>query len=335
MKIFKKTLSASVAAITLSVAAFGMSTSADAETLKLSHQWSTSDIRHKVAQIVADEVKAANVDLEIQIFPSGSLFKANEQWTPMERGQLDMIVYPLAYAGGRIPATNLTLMPALVKNHDHANRINESAFMGKIEELLNENGVVTVAKGWLAGGFASTKGCIRLPEDVKGLQIRAAGKSFEQMLQGAGASIAAMPSSEIYPAMQTGVLDATNTSSSSFVSYRIYEQVKCYTPAGANALWFMYQPVLMSKKTYDGLNDAQKAALAAAAKKAEAYYTEEGRKEDATSVQVFKDAGVEIVDLTDADFKAWQDIAKQTSYAKFVEETPGGQELLDMALAVE
>lgn len=176
----------------------------------------------------------------------------------MTRGQLDMIVYPLAYAGGRIPATNLTLMPALVKNHDHAQRINESPFMAKIEELLNDDGVVTVAKGWLAGGFASTQGCIKKPEDVKGLQIRAAGKSFEQMLQGAGGSIAAMPSSEIYPAMQTGVLDAANTSSSSFVSYRIYEQVKCYTPAAGNALWFMYQPVLMSKRSYDKLNDAQK-----------------------------------------------------------------------------
>jgi TRAP-type C4-dicarboxylate transport system substrate-binding protein len=40
-----------------------------------------------------------------------------------------------------------------------------------------------------------------------------------------------MASSEIYNAMQTGVLDGANTSSSSFVSYRIYEQVKCYTPA--------------------------------------------------------------------------------------------------------
>lgn len=81
MKIFKKTLTASVAAISMSVAAFGMSASAGAETLKLSHQWSTSDVRHKVAEIIANEVKAADVDLEIQIFPSGSLFKAKEQWT--------------------------------------------------------------------------------------------------------------------------------------------------------------------------------------------------------------------------------------------------------------
>ncbi|MDP2696832.1 TRAP transporter substrate-binding protein DctP [Thalassospira sp.] len=335
MKNFKNSLKLSVAAIGMSIAAFGMGSSASAETLKLSHQFSGTDIRHKVAEILAEEVKAANVDLEIQIFPSSSLFKANEQWTPMTRGQLDMIVYPLAYAGGRHPQFNLTLMPALVKNHDHANRLNQSPFMDKIEEILNGDEVVTIVKGWLAGGFASTKGCIKRPEDVKGLQIRAAGKSFEQMLQGAGASIAAMPSSEIYPAMQTGVLDATNTSSSSFVSYRLYEQVKCYTPAAGNALWFMYQPVLMSKKSYDKLNDAQKEALAAAAEKARAYYDAEGRAEDTASITVFKDAGVEIADLSDEDFAAWQDLAKKTSYEAFVKETPNGQELLDLALSVE
>ncbi|MFH1804790.1 MAG: TRAP transporter substrate-binding protein DctP [Pseudomonadota bacterium] len=335
MKNFKNSLKLSVAAIGMSIAAFGMGSSASAETLKLSHQFSGTDIRHKVAEILAEEVKAANVDLEIQIFPSSSLFKANEQWTPMTRGQLDMIVYPLAYAGGRHPQFNLTLMPALVKNHDHANRLNQSPFMDKIEEILNGDEVVTIVKGWLAGGFASTKGCIKRPEDVKGLQIRAAGKSFEQMLQGAGASIAAMPSSEIYPAMQTGVLDATNTSSSSFVSYRLYEQVKCYTPAAGNALWFMYQPVLMSKKSYDKLNDAQKEALAAAAEKARAYYDAEGRAEDTASITVFKDAGVEIADLSDEDFAAWQELAKKTSYEAFVKETPNGQELLDLALSVE
>jgi TRAP-type C4-dicarboxylate transport system substrate-binding protein len=81
------------------------------------------------------------------------------------------------------------------------------------------------------------------------------------MLAAAGASIASMASSEIYNAMQTGVLTAANTSSSSFVSYRIYEQVKCYTPAGDVALWFMYQPLLMNKSTFDGLTEAQKKAL--------------------------------------------------------------------------
>ena len=308
---------------------------ASAKELRLSHQWSTADVRHKVAQIVADEVAAANVDLEIKIFPSKSLFKPREQYKPLSRGQLDMTVFPLSYAGGQRPEFNLTLMPGLVKNHDHAARLNDSAFMAELEKLMAEDDVRVVVHGYLAGGFVGKDRCITSPDHIKGLQTRAAGKAFEQMLAEAGASIASMASSEIYNAMQTGVLQAANTASSSFVSYRIYEQVKCYTPAGDVALWFMYQPLLMNKSTYDGLTDAQKAAIDAGAAKAQAYYLEEAKKQDAESVEVYRKAGVEIANMTPAEFDAWRAIAKKSSYKNFVENVPNGQKLLDMALSVD
>ncbi len=317
------------------VAGLGFATAASAETLRLSHQWSNKDVRHQVAQIVADEVAAADVDLEIQIFGSKSLFKPREQYRPLSRGQLDMTVLPLSYAGGQQPAYNLTLMPGLVKNHDHAARLSESPFMEALEEKMADDDVMVLVHGYLAGGFVGKDKCITAPEDVQGLQTRAAGKSFEQMLAGAGASIASMASSEIYNAMQTGVLNAANTSSSSFVSYRIYEQVKCYTPAGDVALWFMYQPLLMNKAKFDSLNADQQAALMAASAKAEAYYLEEAKKQDAASEQVFRDAGVEIAQMSAEDFEAWRTLAQETSYKAFVEEVPDGQALLDMALAVE
>lgn len=324
-------LSAPVAALALLASAF----TASATELRLSHQWSTGDVRHKVAQIVADEVAAANVDLEIKIFPSESLLKAREQYKPLSRGLLDMTVLPLSYAGGQQPAYNLTLMPGLVKNHDHAARMNDSPFMEAIEEIMAGDDVMVLVHGYLAGGFAATQKCITKPEDMQGLQTRAAGKAFEQMLAGAGASIASMASSEVYNAMQSGVLDAVNTSSSSFVSFRIYEQVSCYTPAGEYALWFMYQPLLMSKSKFESLSEDQQKALLAAAEKAEAFYLEEAKKEDAASAEVFKENGVEIAAMTAADFEAWRALARETSYKAFVEETPNGQQLLDMALAVE
>ncbi|MEL6315550.1 MAG: ABC transporter substrate-binding protein, partial [Pseudomonadota bacterium] len=98
----------------VSAAALLAGTVASAAELRLSHQWSNKDIRHQVAQIVADEVAAADVDLEIKIFGSKSLFKPREQYRPLTRGQLDMTVLPLSYAGGQQPAFNLTLMPGLV-----------------------------------------------------------------------------------------------------------------------------------------------------------------------------------------------------------------------------
>ena len=246
-----------------------------------------------------------------------------------------MTVFPLSYAGGQQPAFNLTLMPGLVKNHDHAARLNESEFMGKLEEKMADDDVMVLVHGYLAGGFVGKDKCITSPDDVAGQQTRAAGKAFEQMLAGAGASIASMASSEIYNAMQTGVLTAANTSSSSFVSYRIYEQVACYTPASDFALWFMYQPLLMNKSAFDGLTEAQQAAILAGAEKAEAYYLEEAKKQDAASAKVFADNGVEIANMTQEEFDAWRALAQETSYKKFVEDTPDGQALLDLALSVE
>jgi TRAP-type C4-dicarboxylate transport system substrate-binding protein len=323
--------SASVAAVTL----FASALTANATELRLSHQWSTGDVRHKVAQMVADDVAAAGVDLDIKIFPSQSLLKAREQYKPLSRGLLDMTVLPLSYAGGQQPAYNLTLMPGLVKNHDHAARMNESPFMEAIEGIMAEDDVIVLVHGYLAGGFAAKDKCITKPEDMPGLQTRAAGKAFEQMLAGAGASIASMASSEVYNAMQSGVLDAVNTSSSSFVSYRIYEQVSCYTPAGEYALWFMYQPLLMNKAKFESLTEDQQKALLAASEKAQAFYLEEAKKEDAASAEVFRENGVEIAEMTAADFEAWRALAKETSYKAFVEETPNGQQLLDLAFAVE
>lgn len=316
-------------------AAFALAGVASAADLRLSHQWSDKDIRHKVAKIIADEVAAANVDLKIRIFPTQSLFKAREQYTPLSRGQLDMTVLPLSYAGGQQPAYNLTLMPGLVKNHDHAARLNESPFMEEIEAKMAEDDVLVLVHGYLAGGFAGKDKCITKPEDMPGLQTRAAGKAFEQMLAGAGASIASMASSEIYNAMQTGVLQAANTSSSSFVSYRIYEQVACYTPASDYALWFMYQPLLINKSTFEGLTPEQQVALTVGAEKAQAFYLEGAKLEDAASAKVFAEAGVEIAEMSEADFNAWRALAKETSYKAFVESTPDGQALLNLALSVE
>jgi TRAP-type C4-dicarboxylate transport system substrate-binding protein len=325
---------ATVAAATLAVLAAGAAV-AQTKELRVSHQWSEGDVRHRVAQMVADEVAAADVGLEITIFPSQSLFKAREQYKPLSRGQVDMIVFPLSYAGGLRNAYNLTLMPGLVKNHDHAARLNESAFMDEIEKIMAEDDVMVLVHGYLAGGFAGTEECITGPADVAGKQMRAAGKAFEQMLAGAGASIASMASSEIYNAMQTGVLDAANTSSSSFVSYRIYEQVACFTPAGDYALWFMYQPMLMNKSTFEGLSEEQQAALMAAAEKAQAFYLDEAKKEDGEARRVFEENGVEISDMTAEEFDAWRAIAQETAYKAFLEGSPEGQQLLDLALAVE
>lgn len=307
------------------------------KVLRASHQWpgGKGDLRDEMVQIIAREVNGANVGLKVQVYPGKSLFKPKEQWDAMVKGQLDITAFPLDYAGGKHPEFNLTLMPGLVKNHDHARRLNNSEFMGRIRQVINDAGVVVLADTWLAGGFVSKEKCVLNTGDVKGQQFRAAGRAFNEMLAAAGASIASMPSSEIYSALQTGVLDGANTSSSSLVSYRIYEQVKCLTAPGDNALWFMYEPILMSKKVFDKLTPEQQKIFVDAGKKAEQFAYEEGKKADQKLVEAYKKAGVEVVYMDKDQFQAWRDVAKGSSYKSFVDRVKGGQELLDLALSVE
>ncbi|PTW62449.1 TRAP-type C4-dicarboxylate transport system substrate-binding protein [Breoghania corrubedonensis] len=328
-----------VAAITAALGATGLIAAASAAdiTLKASHQWpgGKGDVRDEMVQILAREVEKADVGLKIQVYPGQSLFKAKEQWGAMVKGQLDIAAFPLDYASGRHPEFSVTLMPGLVRNHERAARLNSSEFMKQIKQVVNDAGVVVLSDAWLAGAFASKERCITSPDTIKGQVTRAAGPAFEQMLVGAGGSIASMPSSEIYTGLQTGVLDAANTSSGSFVSYRLYEQTKCLTKPGANALWFMYEPILMSKRSFDQLSKEQQNALMAAGKVAQDYFAGEAKGLDDKLVKTFQDAGVEVVEMSSDDYQAWLEIAKATSYKNFAEKVEGGQAMIDAALAVE
>jgi TRAP-type transport system periplasmic protein len=328
----KSTIVAGAAAL------FMMAGAAHAQTvLKASHQFpgGKGDARDEMVQIIAREAKAANVGLDVQVYPGASLFKPNEQWNALSNGQLDISSFPLDYASGKVRAFGVTLMPGLVRNHERAQRLNASPFMKDIKARIEKANVIVLSDAWLAGAVASKRGCVRKPEDIKGLKIRSAGPTFAAMWQHAGASIVSIPSNEVYNALQTGVADATDTSTGSFVSFRIYEQVKCITAPGDNALWFMYEPVLMSKRSFDRLNKQQQDVLLKAGKKAEEYFNQATKKLDDEMVESFKKNNVEIATMSPAEYDAWLKVAQESSYKEFASEVPDGKKLIDEALAVK
>src|SRR5881409_2037904 len=139
--------------------------------LRASHQFpgGKGDVRDEMVQIIARDAKAAGVDLEVQVYPGASLFKPNEQWNALVNGQLDISSFPLDYASGKVRAFGATLMPALVRNHERAARMANSPFMKDIKAKIEKAGVIVLADAWLAGAVASKKGCIRKPEDIRGV----------------------------------------------------------------------------------------------------------------------------------------------------------------------
>jgi TRAP-type C4-dicarboxylate transport system substrate-binding protein len=306
-------------------------------TLRASHQFpgGKGDVRDDMVQMIAKEAKAANVGLDVQVYPGASLFKPNDQWNAIANGQLDITLFPLDYASGKVPMFSATLMPGLIRSQDRAKRVNESGFMKEIRAEIERKGGIVLSDAWFAGGVAAKGECIVHPNDLKGKKMRAAGPTFANMWEAAGASIVSPPSNEVYNAFQSGVVSATDTSLGTFASQRLYEVTDCLTAPGTNALWFMYEPVIMSKKTFNRLDKKQQQVLLDAGKKAQAYY--EGRADavNEEAIKAFRDHGKKVVTLSDADYNAWVDMARKSSYKRFADDVPNGKKLIDDALAVK
>jgi TRAP-type C4-dicarboxylate transport system substrate-binding protein len=320
------------------VALLAMPITAHAQvTMKASHQFpgGKGDVRDDMVQMIAKEAQAANVGLTVQVYPGASLFKPNQQWNALVDGQLDISLFPLDYASGKVPSFSATLMPGLIRSQDRAKRVNDSQFMKDVRAEIESNGVIVLSDAWFAGGMAAKGHCIVKPEDLKGMKFRAAGPTFAAMWEAAGASIVSPPSNEIYNAFQTGVVNATDTSLGTFDSTRLYEVTDCLTAPGNNALWFMYEPVLMSKKSYDKLNKTQQDVLIKAGKNAQVYFEGKADAVNQEAIKDFEDHKVKVVTLSDADYDTWLELAKKTSYAKFAKDVPNGQKLIDEALAVK
>src|SRR6195256_5277001 len=107
---------------------FGTGTAHAATTLKISQQFpggtvDKGDFRDRLCRIFATEVaKRSNGEIAAEIYPNSSLIKTNAQFSAMRKGALDISLYPLPYAGGELPETNIGLMPGLVSTYDQGLR---------------------------------------------------------------------------------------------------------------------------------------------------------------------------------------------------------------------
>src|ERR1044071_3528306 len=133
---------------------------------------------------------------------------------------------------------------------------------------------------WQAGGCASRGKAVVNPEDAKGMKIRGGSREFDMLLQAAGATTLSTPSNELYAAMQTGACDATYTSSTSLISFRLEEVAKSLTTGRGKSYWYMLEPLIMSKQVFDALPKAQQDAIMELGAEAEKFGTTEAMKDD-------------------------------------------------------
>lgn len=319
------------------LAAAAIAAPAAAQEIKISHQWkANTDGRDKAARLFVQEVNKKDKSLKFRIYPGSSLnIKPVAQLDALQSGTLEMAVFPMSYAVGKIPEMSITIMPGTITSYDHAMRLKGSAFHKKLQELANKNGIHIVTWWWTPGGFASKVKLIGGPETVKGEKMRAADPTFESMLKAAGASVINIPSTEIYPSLQSGVLTSTLTSAETFVSMRIYEQTKYATVGGDYTLWWLLQPLVMSKAAWDKLTPQQQKIFQDAADVSDKWFQKSQSEAVDKMVAVYKKAGAEVKPLTKQEFDDWIALAKKTAWPEFEAKSADAKQLLELVSQVK
>src|SRR6201747_2815615 len=130
---------------------FGIGTAHAATTLKISHQSpggtiDKGDFRDRLCRVFAAEIaKRSGGELAGEIYPNSSLIKTNAQFSAMRKGALDISLYPLPYAGGELPETNIGLMPGLVSTYDQGLRWKTRGGSREMDMVLQTAGAAVLS----------------------------------------------------------------------------------------------------------------------------------------------------------------------------------------------
>ena len=296
------------------------SLAADAVQMRISHQLPP---KHHLSPIIdsfaADVEKLSGNTIDVQVFGANQLFKPEENYPAVAKGGIEAAVAVNFQWGSTIPVMNVTLMPYTFTDLDAMARFADSPVAKFLNEKLEAKGVKNVA--WLfitnTSIFTSNKKPLIAPDDFKGVKIRGLNKMVDSGLVALGAAPAAMAGSEVYQAMQTGVIDAGLTDISAAYSRKYYEVQEF----GAVSPFFsVFFHLYVNPKWYGGLSDVQKDAIAKASIAAEAAAMAATKESAAAAPEQLREKGMKITILDPAQIEAMKAVTLPAFEAAFMEE---------------
>lgn len=260
----KHTLLASL----LVAASIGMATAADF-TMRLSHQLPpTHHIAQTLDRFAEDVARETGNRVEVQIFGAEQAFRAAQNHAAVARGQVEAAVVTNFQWGGTLPEMNVMTLPYFMTDLDRLQRFPGSEAAQMLEAKLLEKGVRNIA--WLyttrQSVFTSNAKPLVQPSDFAGMKIRGLSRLVDEAFIAVNAAPATMPGSEVYQALQTGVIDAGLTDVSAGYSRRFYEVQKYGTVTPFFAVYFH---LFVTPSWWDRLPDDVRAGIERAAAKAE------------------------------------------------------------------
>ena len=200
-----------------------------ARTLRFGHMLPPTQIHARAVQMFADELaKLSSNKLKVEIFPSSQLGSITEMMQSVQAGSLSMsMAVPAWYSNFAKPLDAFTL-PYLVSSADRLRPALEGAIGRDIAKYCETSGF-KVFGYWLLGGrhIVNKLRPVQKPADCQGLKIRVINSQvYMQTFRALGASPVAMDPSELYLALQQGVVDGFEFPLPDMVAQKLYEVAK-------------------------------------------------------------------------------------------------------------
>ncbi len=237
--------------------------------MRVSHQVPPAHHMTRLLEGFAADVKArTNGQVEVQLYGSEQLAKAAENFPAVARGTIEAAMSVNFQWGTTIPEMSVTLIPYAMGDLEKIRRFPESEARKFLDQKLEQRGVKSVAWLYITRQtiVTSSKRPIIALDDFKGVKIRGLNSMTDNALTAAGAAPSAMPGSEVYQALQSGVLDAGLTDLSAAYSRKYYEVQKFGT---VGPIFTIYFHMYANPAWWNKLAPAHRQAIEAAAAKAE------------------------------------------------------------------
>jgi tripartite ATP-independent transporter DctP family solute receptor len=265
--------------------------------------------------------------VEVQTFGSSQLGKDQELLQKLKLGQVDFSL-PSSVMSSVAPEFGVFEMPYIIKDRDHMRRV-QAEMMGTFQKAAQSQGYRII--GLFENGFrhiTNNTRPINAPADLAGIKLRTPKGAWRvKMFQLYGANPTPMAFSEVFTALQTGVIDGQENPYAQIASAKFQEVQKYLSITG-----HVYTPayVLVSNSRFAALPDDVQAGLEACGAETQDFVYDLAAQLEVDLLKVIKDAGVAVNEADKDAFIA----ASKPIYEEFAAEVSGGQEMIDKILAL-
>jgi tripartite ATP-independent transporter DctP family solute receptor len=308
--------------------AFCSSAAMSAVTLKLAHAAPESDLQQDMSLFFKKEVEArTGGDVKVNIFPSGLLGNDAQMIDGSRSGILDISLVGLNNYSGLMPESAALTLPFMFPNRETAYKVLDGKVGQGVMADLAKFGLKGL--GYPENGYrnmTNSRGPIKVPADVKGLQMRVNGsKALNDMFNNLGANPQQIPVAELYTALETGVVDAQDHPIGVTLSFKFYE-VQKYLSMTQHA----YSPLAlaMNLEKFNSLSKEHQAVITSVAAEAVAMQRQLSIKKEDSMIADLEAQGMKV--NRDVDGAAFQAAVKPV-WAAFIKEN--GDAMVNKILA--